>query len=147
MDDARDDHARLRAAVAAAQAIAAAGDIAYDWDLMTDTVQWSGRVKSLFGEMPPPQTGTGFRALIFAEDQANRAKKLQQHIEARGGQDFECEYRLRAGDGRFVWVDDRGAAQFHDDGRPSHLFGTFRIITARKEREARLEYMASFDEL
>ena len=147
MDDLRDDHARLRAAVAAAQAIAAAGDIAYDWDLVTDTVQWSGRVKSLFGETPPPHTGSEFRALVLADDQSNRAKRLQQHIETRGRQDFECEYRLRAGDGRFVWVDDRGAAQFHDDGRPARLLGTFRIITARKEREARLEYMASFDEL
>lgn len=147
MDDLRDDHARLRAAVAAAQAIAAAGDIAYDWDLVTDTVQWSGRVKSLFGQTPPPVTGSEFRALILAEDQANRAKKLQQHIEARGGQDFECEYRLRGGDGRVMWVDDRGAAQFHEDSRPARLLGTFRIITARKEREARLEYMASFDEL
>jgi diguanylate cyclase (GGDEF)-like protein/PAS domain S-box-containing protein len=147
MDDLRDDHARLRAAVAAAQAIAAAGDIAYDWDLVTDTVQWSGRTKSIFGDVTPPTTGSGFRALVLTEDQANRAKRLQHHLETRGSQDFDCEYRLRAPDGRFVWVDDRGAAQFHEDGRPSRLMGTLRIITARKEREARLEYIASFDEL
>lgn len=147
MDDLRDDHARLRAAVAAAQAIAASGDIVYDWDLVTDTIQWSGRVKALFAENAPATTGGEFRALILADDQGTRAKLLQQHLEAHGQREFECEYRLRGPDGRFIWVDDRGSAQFHPDGRPSHLFGSLRIVTARKEREARLEYLASFDDL
>ncbi len=147
MDDLRDEHSRLRAAVAAAHAVAAAGDIAYDWDLVTDTIAWSGRVKNLFADLPPPPSGGEFRAFVLGEDQANRAKRLQQHIETRGDTEFECEYRMRGADGRFIWVDDRGAAQYHEDGRPSRLLGTLRIITARKEREARLEYLASFDEL
>jgi len=147
MDDLRDEHSRLRTAIAAAQAVVAAGDIAYDWDLVTDTIVWSGRIKNLFAETPPPPSGSEFRALVLGEDQANRAKRLQQHIETRGDTGFDCEYRMRSGDGRFIWVDDRGEAQYHEDGRPSRLLGTLRIITARKEREARLEYLASFDEL
>jgi diguanylate cyclase (GGDEF)-like protein len=147
MDEQRNDHAKLRAAVAAAQAVAAAGDIAYDWDLVTDTIIWSGRLKALFPDAAPPPTGSEFRGLVVAEDQAIRAKRLQAHIDGRGQTEFECEFRLRGGDGRFIWVDDRGSAQYHDDGRPSRLLGTLRIVTARKEREARLEYLASFDDL
>jgi diguanylate cyclase (GGDEF)-like protein len=147
MDEQRDDHAKLRAAVAAAQAVAAAGDIAYDWDLVTDTIGWSGRLKGLFPDAAPPPTGSEFRGLIVAEDQANRAKRLQAHIDSRGQTEFDCEYRLRGADGRFIWLEDRGSAQNHDDGRPTRLLGTLRIITARKEREARLEYLASFDDL
>src|SRR5262249_41914544 len=147
MDDPRDDHAKLRAAIAAAHAVAAAGDIAYDWDLVTDTIAWSGRIKALFPDGTPPLNGAEFRGQVLAEDQSNRAKRLHTHIEAHGETEFECEYRLRGVDGRFTWVDDRGTAQFHDDGRPSRLYGTLRIVTARKEREARLEYLASYDEL
>ncbi len=147
MDDLRDDHARLRAAVAAAQAIAAAGDITYDWDLITDTVTWSGRVKALFADAAAPATGAEFRAAVLPEDQTIRAKLAQQHIDTRGKTEFECEYRLRGKDGRIIWVDDRGAAVFREDGRAARLMGALRTITARKEREARLEYLASFDEL
>jgi hypothetical protein len=54
MNDEQQDHSRLRAALAAAQAIAAAGDTAYDWDLRSDKVAWSGRVSALFrdGDLP-----------------------------------------------------------------------------------------------
>ena len=33
-------------------AIEAAGDILYDWDLATDSVQWAGAAGGLFGEAP-----------------------------------------------------------------------------------------------
>ncbi len=140
-------HDKLRQAVAVAHAIAAAGDIAYDWDLASDSVGWSGRVGALFGQGPIPITGAEFRSRVVADDQTNRAKLLQSHFSAHDGQEFECEYRLRAADGKVIWVEDRGSAQFHADGRPVRLLGTVRIVTARKEREARLEYLANFDEL
>jgi diguanylate cyclase (GGDEF)-like protein len=147
MDDGQQQHDKLRSAVAAAQAIAAAGDIAYDWDLVSDTVAWSGRINVLFGSAGMPATGTDFRGRVITDDQTARAKIFQAHFAARDGQEFECEYRLRGPDGRVIWVEDRGTAQFHDDGRPQRLLGTLRVVTARKEREARLEYLANFDEL
>src|SRR5258708_35995007 len=98
MDDQPDDHAKLRAAVAAAQAVAAAGDIAYDWDLVTDTIGGSGRIKALFPDGAPPPSGAEFRGLVVAEDHANRAKRLQQHIDGPGEQEFYAEYRLRVPD-------------------------------------------------
>ena len=147
MDDGQEPHSKLKAAIAAAQAIAAAGDIAYDWDLTADTIVWSGRITALFQAAPPASTGAEFRGRIMADDQANRAKIVEAHLAAHDGQEFECEYRLRGPEGRIIWVDDRGSAQFKPDGRPARLQGTLRVVTARKERESRLEYLASFDEL
>src|SRR3954468_18713587 len=147
MVDQPEEHARLSAAVAAAQAIAAAGDIAYEWNFGSDTIAWSGRVKALFHDAKPPTTGAEFRALILADDQPVRERALQAHLDARDGQEFDSEYRLRGGDGRVLWVHDRGSAQTKDSGWPPRIYGTLGIVTARKEREARLEYLASFDEL
>ncbi len=146
MDDQQSDHARLRTAVAAAQAIAAAGDTAYDWDLRSDKITWSGRITALFRGSEPPATGAEFRARIVPDDQAQRSKELQAHFDAGDDQEFDCEYRLRSNEGQIVWLSDRGTAQFQE-GRAMRVLGTLRVITARKEREARLEYLASFDDL
>src|SRR5258708_26416350 len=86
MDEQPDDHAKLRAAVAAAQAVAAAGDIAYHWDLVTDTIGWSGRIKALFPYVAPPPTGPEFPGRLLAQDHSNPAKRLQQHIDGLGHQ-------------------------------------------------------------
>ena len=77
MDDEQQDHARLRAALAAAQAIAAAGDTAYDWDLRSDKVTWSGRTSTLFRDGDLPASGSDFRTRIVPDDQAQRSKELQ----------------------------------------------------------------------
>lgn len=146
MDDEQQDHARLRAALAAAQAIAAAGDTTYDWDLRSDKISWSGRISTLFRDGDLPASGSDFRARIVPDDQAQRSKELQAHFDAASDQEFDCEYRLRNTDGTIVWLSDRGTAQFQE-GRPVRVLGSLRIVTARKEREARLEYLASFDDL
>jgi diguanylate cyclase (GGDEF)-like protein len=146
MDDQREEHAKLREAIAAAHAVTAAGDIVYDWDFTSDTIHWSGRLSALFQDAKPPTSGAELRALILADDQPMRERALQSHLDTRDGQEFDSEYRLRGPDGRAIWVHDRGAAQFME-GRACRIYGTLRIVTVRKEREARLEYLASFDEL
>ena len=146
MDEAQQDHERLRAAIATAQAIAAAGDTAYEWDLLSDKIGWSGRTTALFRGDVLPDTGGDYRGRIVPDDQAQRAKALQAHFEKQDTTEFDVEYRIRGADGQIVWVNDRGMAEFQD-GRPVRVLGAVRIVTARKEREARLEYLASFDDL
>ncbi|MEQ9124949.1 MAG: EAL domain-containing protein, partial [Alphaproteobacteria bacterium] len=57
------------------------------------------------------------------------------------------EFRLRAGDGEFMWLHERGQADFLPDGRPLVMRGVLRTITSRKRAEQRLEYLANYDEL
>jgi PAS domain-containing protein len=65
--------ARLRAA------LSAAGDVAYDWDLATDTIHWSGDIcRALgipqgYGTLPP---APHFAALVTQEDLAAHANFL-----------------------------------------------------------------------
>jgi len=128
-------------------ALLAAGDAVYRWELAADTMTWVGSLGREFGA--PPQalfaTGESFHSRINPEDLAGRLRALSNHYATR--RPFDCEYRMRRPDGEFSWVHDRGAAEFGPAGEPVALTGTLRVIDRRKQHEARLEHLATFDEL
>ncbi len=130
----------------ALRALEGAGDAAYVWDLATDAVEWAGRAEDTFGprgDFPP--TGQVLQSRIYAEDLPGRVKALSAHFVDRLA--YDLDYRIRGDGGALIWVHDRGRAEFAPDGRPIRVAGTLRAITARKEREARLEYLANYDAL
>lgn len=128
-------------------AVTAAGDLAYMWDLASDHLDWAGAVATLFGAArePAPDHGAAFTARINAEDAERRAQALADHL--AGAPDYDVEYRVRADTGEFHWVHDRGRVERDRLGAPLRLRGTLRRISQRKLHEARLEYLANFDEL
>ncbi len=126
------------------RAIEAAGDVVYDWDLATDTIVWAGAAGDLFG-IGLPATGEALNGRVNPEDLPLRLKTLSDHFTQ--AQAYDCEYRLRGEGGGFAWVHDRGAAQLDPTGAPQRVVGSLRLITARKQNEARLERLASFDDL
>jgi diguanylate cyclase (GGDEF)-like protein len=127
-------------------AIAAAGDIAYRWDILSDRVEWSGNLAEMLGDsLGGFDSGHGFNNRIHPEDLPLRLKALSDHFAGEGH--YDCEFRLRNGQGTVVWLHDRGTAELDKDGTPILLSGTLRIITNRKQTEARLERVANYDEL
>jgi len=133
--------ARFRAAVEAA------GDILYDWDLATDALVFMGPAGELFGsgEGDLPASGEAFNAQVNPEDMPTRLRALSEHIS--GQSPYDCEYRVRGADGGQQWAHDRGAVQFSSTGVPQRIVGILRLVTERKQHEAKLEYQANFDEL
>ncbi len=124
----------------------ASGDLGYVWDLADDTVWWTGATAEMFGAPGAgPASGAQFVACGDAEDQAKRDEALRAHFTARVPLDFE--YRLRGHESKLVWVHDRATAEFGADGKPLRLIGVLRPVTQRKLREAKLEYLANFDDL
>ncbi|CAN0541078.1 unnamed protein product, partial [Laminaria digitata] len=103
---------RLRAA------LSAAGDVAYDWDLTTDTIHWSGDVCKALGIAPgeQPLAGTAFTALVTQEDLAAHANFVTR-LQA-GETQFECEYRLQLPHRGKSWVHDRASVEFDKAGKP-----------------------------
>lgn len=128
-------------------AIEASGDLVYEWDLVRDVILWAGRPGGIFGKiaLAAVSSGAGFSRRIHPEDLPIRLKALSDHF--ANGAAYDCEYRIRADGGRCSWVHDRGQAQFSPSGLPERLVGSLRLITARKQNEARLERLANFDEL
>ena len=129
-------------------AVRASGDVIYEWDLADDQLSWIGHAASLFGHDggdAHPQTGEKLQQLIHPEDLLRRTQAISAHF--TGARNYECEYRIRGKDGQFQWVHDRGAAVKVTGGTPSRLVGIMRTVTRRKQREARLEYLANYDDL
>ncbi len=128
-------------------AVAAAGDVVYEWDLSSDRITWSGRVSEIFGLKGAADVATGatYQEHINADDLLLRRRVYARHVD--NGEPFDCEYRVRTDSGEYCWVHERGSIELSAEGEPVRMAGTLRIITARKQNEARLEYQANYDEL
>jgi diguanylate cyclase (GGDEF)-like protein len=128
-------------------AVEAAGDVLYDWDLATDRIRWAGATGGLFGAtlQDLPRSGEEINGCINPEDVPRRLNALSAHFTGAG--EFDCEYRIRSEGGGFQWVHDRGTAEVSATGAPLRMVGVLRLVTRRKQHEARLEYLANFDGL
>ena len=128
-------------------ALAAAGDIAYEWDLASDALSWCGPIGPALGIADPAALGSGSRLAgrIEPADLAARQRLLAEHLAS--GTAFDCEYRLRGEDGRWHWVHDRGRAEHGAAGGPGRVLGILRVVTARKAAALDLEQRASCDPL
>ena len=83
----RQELVRLRAA------LAATGDVAYEWDLLADTFTWYNGAADALGlkDSDLPRSGKDMDSLISHEDLAVRANSLAQ-LQA-GDLRFQSEYR------------------------------------------------------
>ncbi len=139
-DDDAEELARLRAA------LAASGEIAYEWDLIADRIDFVGeRAETLGAPATGRWTGREFAGRINPEDLVVRLDMLSRHYRTR--ENYDCEYRLRLASGEQGWVHDRGSAEFGPRGQPQRMRGTLRFIAGRHQSEAELKYLANHDEL
>lgn len=127
-------------------ALAAAGDVAYVWDIASDRLRWHGALTTLgFARGTALGTGRAFAERINPADLLARQQQLHAHY-TRGAV-FDCEYRVRLEGGDFAWLHDRGAAELGADGTPRRLLGVLRLVTGRKAQQERLEHLANYDDL
>ena len=128
-------------------AIQASGDLVYSWDLATDRIEWIGASAAIFGAngTPVPETGDLFNGRVNPEDLPLRMQALSEHF--TGTREYDCEYRVRGSNGEFQWVHDRGGVELSANGTPVRFSGTLRMVDQRRQHQARLEFLANFDEL
>lgn len=86
-------------------------------------------------------------SLIHAGDRDRVRRCFIAHL--AGATDvYECEHRLRRKDGLFAWFLARGKVTSRGaDGRALRVVGTLLDISARKDAEQRVEYLANHDPL
>ncbi|MCE9522176.1 MAG: bifunctional diguanylate cyclase/phosphodiesterase [Alphaproteobacteria bacterium] len=127
-------------------ALAAAGDVVYDWTPGDGVMQWTGEPSTHlgFGEASQYASDNGFHALID-EAAAEARLRLVLSPPADGGA-FHLEYSLKTG-GAPIWVEERGVCLLAADGQAERIVGLVRNITERKLREAHLSWAASYDEM
>jgi PAS domain S-box-containing protein len=121
-------------------ALEAAGGAAWDWDLVTGAVSFSPRWALLLG-FQPGEIGNDLKeweTRLHPDDAAAIERAREAHV--RGSHPvYEVEHRLRAKDGQWRWVLDRGRVVAWDpDGRPRRMVGILTDLSERKRLEEQL---------
>ncbi|WP_260958414.1 EAL domain-containing protein [Pseudomonas citri] len=116
----------------------------WDWNLQTDEVHHT-HLKELFGLEPEYVTAmlSHLTPRLHPQDLPALKRALVEHLKGRS-EDYQIEYRLRHGDGHWVWIEDRGrAVERSPSGRVLRMVGTRRDISASKELQQQRQLAAT----
>ncbi len=110
----------------------------WDWDIPTDRLFLSPKMKMLGGQNPESEieSRAEWRAKthIHPDDEARFEERLREHFEGRTAR-FECEYRVRHADGKWCWLLARGRCLRDSTGRPVRLVGSVMDVTSQKQAQ------------
>ncbi len=118
-------------------AIDGARDGIWDWNMETGHVFYSHQWKAMLGHEDDEVGSTVNEWLerVHPEDLPRCWAIVQEHLSG-GTPNFSFEHRMRAKDGSWHWIFDRGKVVERDEqGQPRRVIGTHTDITARKEEE------------
>ncbi|MBA3847437.1 MAG: PAS domain-containing protein [Planctomycetes bacterium] len=117
-----------------AAALAAGGIGRWDWRIDRDEFVADDILHRLLGHVPGEGT-LDARAPIHPDDLGEAGRRLDAHLTGSAAT-YESEHRLRARDGAWRWVQERGQVTARDAaGRPQRLSGVTLDIGARKRAE------------
>ena len=125
------------------------GDVAYEWQLDTDALSWSGNAVEVLGiDLAEIASGTAFARHVDGAGRLTRVEVVQQATrrDAGKGVPYQIQYALKRGDEK-IWIEDTGRWFAGADGKPNYATGIVRTINERHERERWLEQRAKFDPL
>ena len=133
--------------------VAGSGFGMWDWSVDANSAWFSETWQTMLGYEPGevPQHISTWQNAIHPEDWPIIDAVLEPHLAGLTSQ-YECEYRVRRKDGRWLWILDRGkVVQLSSDGRAIRMVGTHDSIQLRKEaetqRSALLELISDLAEL
>lgn len=119
-------------------AVRGTDDGIWDWDLVTNKVYRSPRWKAMLGlEEEMVDEPDDWAERVHPDDLDRAMRALIAHLEGKTPL-YECEHRMRAEDGSWVWVLDRGVAVRDEEGLPYRMGGSHADITKRKRAEEAL---------
>ena len=111
----------------------------FDCDLRSGQMVQSKRSFKILGYTwnEFPAVYEGWRELIHPEDLVTTERAVKRAV--NNGTPFAYEFRARAKDGRWAWVQVRGKVMERDqEGKPVRVAGSYNDITARKRAEETL---------
>lgn len=113
----------------------------WDWDITTDILHFNDRFATMLGYEPADLSNstTAWSGLIHPDDYAMATEAVAAHKDGLTAS-YMTEHRLRAKDGSWVWVLDRGRVTERDgEGKPLRMAGVHVDITERKLAELELQ--------
>jgi two-component system response regulator FixJ len=130
-------------------ALEASGDGAWDLDVASGRIEMSARFLASLGYKTGAITGSieGAKSLIHPDDWPEVQRRLNLHLDDAAPA-FLCEYRVRAENGEWRWMLDRGRIVARDPatGGPTRMVGTTSDIgwlkAKQNEAQAAIERIA-----
>src|SRR5712691_9652689 len=131
-----------------ALALTGAGDMIWDWDVSTDRIFTSPETEHLLGLKRGALEGPAARWLdvLHPLDRDRFRASLDSAVEQRRGR-LAQDFRLRAGDGHYLWFSLKARPVVGSDGEVVRLVGTLTDVTDFKTAEERLLHDAVHDNL
>lgn len=120
-------------------AVTGSSDGIWDWNIRTGEIFFSDRWKSMrgFENHEIANALDEWRSRIHPEDLDRVLQRIDAYL-AKRRPEFCEEYRVQRKDGSYMWILDRGAALWADDGTPVRMAGSAADITERRLAEDRL---------
>ena len=118
------------------------GDELWDWDMQAGQLYRSSSWHQPLEKPGDSQQFPPNRSEIHPQDVERVTSSLQQHMHGMTPI-FEASYRIKAANGQWVWVLDRGkVVQLNEQGQAIRMTGTLKNIQQLKETEERLSLFA-----
>ena len=126
-----------RSATRLQSALEAGRMVAWEFEVATGKMEYSGNLNSIFGN-----NSRAAASVIPAFDDRALISELLEHS-ARGVGPYSSEFRLVKPDGGVIWIRNQGEIVHDSEGHPSRVIGVTLDITERKEAEELLHNIAA----
>lgn len=110
----------------------------WEWELATNTLQWTPTLERMHGLAPGAFGGAvaDLEKLIHPEDLSRFRAAIRRTIKQRSP--LHVEHRIVRPDGTIRWIEKRGTLMRDDFGRPVRIAGVSLDVTERRENEETL---------
>jgi PAS domain S-box-containing protein len=109
----------------------------YDWNIELNSLFVSSRLMEIFSFEGPGLTSEDWYRRVHPEDKESYRTALRDCFKQRALK-LECQYRIRAADGNYRWVEDHGLPIRNKVGRAIRLVGAVNDISRRHQTEQAL---------
>jgi PAS domain S-box-containing protein len=110
----------------------------WDWDLASDRLFLSPKMKMLDGQSAESEIGSRAdwmsHIIVHPDDTPTLQAALEDHLEGRTPR-FDCEYRVRHSNGEWRWLLARGRCVRDAVGKPLRFVGSAMDVTAQKQAQ------------
>lgn len=129
-------------------ALECSNDIIWEWDIKENNFIVPEKAKVFFkvDELEKISLEKYIDKWVNHEDRSTFLKDLKNHLELKV--DFyNSEYRIKRGDGEYIWILSKGRAIRDKNGSPIKMLGSICDITNKKNYEDNLYRIAHYDAL
>jgi len=112
----------------------------WEWNVLTNQINWSPEAARLAGAPADQSTGTvdDFLRRIHPEDRERQWRAVEQAL-ASPGLDYTSKFRTVADNGDVRWLANRGVVLRDSSGRPISMIGVAHDISTEVEQRNRID--------